>query len=197
MKITTDRSGRLLLEEGLPALRWSLVAGAAGLSVHWGGALSTGIAETERLFLEGVAVGFVFLCGFLVQDSRYQFDPVRKVLSWESRRLIGTKQGRMPFDGIRHVAVLKLSQREGSAVSTYYQVVLVTDALQLRLGSRDLDETEALLLAGSVHKVLGIDEPPRIAAPAEVVEAGVKIDAIKARRTETGETLEEASKDLQ
>ncbi len=195
MKITTGPDGSLLLEEGLPVLRWSLLAGAAGLSAHWGDALSTGTAETAKLLLEGAAVGFLLLCGLLVQDSRFQFDTARKILSWESRRLIGTKQGQIPFSDIRKVAVLKLSQRDGTAVSIYYQVILVTDALQLRLGSRDLDETEALRLAEPVHKVLGIIEPPSIAIPAEMAEAGTKIDAIKARRMATGETLDEVSKD--
>src|SRR5215813_3614212 len=145
MKVKSAADGSIAIEDRFVFLRAGLLISAA---------LFTGLAAIQLLpgLATARAAGISFLlalgCGALaaaLEDSAFEFDAVAREVRWMKRRLIGVRQGTIPFADVDDVLLEVRSSLSDSGQSRTddCRVFLVSRAASLCLGSSNLDISRA------------------------------------------------------
>jgi hypothetical protein len=190
MKITRQDSSALVVVD----FPWilGLVAFPSALALLY----ATVSAAVRR-----AGIGQVLICGasglfvtliaaLLVKRCVFDFDLVRREVTWRRRGIFGLRTGTVPFDRIRGAVVQSMNSGNG----TTYRIALITrdgDVPLTQAYSTGAQRPQRV--CETINRVLNFD--PQIAMEDEILalaQSGKKIDAIRLARERYGYDLAKA-----
>jgi hypothetical protein len=124
MRVRTDNGGRLVVTH----FEWSWLVVAVAIEVVALGLLlrQRPVAARPGGPIAVACFGLVFLAS--IDSSRFEFDPSRRVVTWERRAMLGRKGGSIAFDDITSIALGSIATVGANASSNARRLTLHTRA---------------------------------------------------------------------
>jgi hypothetical protein len=168
-----------------------------------GAAILAGVVLQEprsypRIFLGVFGALLPLGIAALLDQTRFDFDGMKRRVFWRRKNLFRTRTGEMGFDEITEIRLASLSdpERRKGKNQTCYRVVLATAAGELPLSNVwTANLRKETQIAEAICALLGKGSPVTVESSVdELVAAGQKLDAVRLARERFGLNLTQAKK---
>jgi hypothetical protein len=193
MKITRQDNSALVIVD-FPWLM-GLILFPGGLALLYAAVSAAvrhrGIGQT--LGFAGGGLLALLLGAVLVKRAVFEFDLVRRELTWRRSGIFGQRSGAVPFDRIRRAVVQSMSSSDG----TTYRVALLTEDGDLPVtDAYSSGERNKKRISETINRALNLEQAdPQEAMDDQILDlarSGKKIEAIRLTRERYGYSLAKA-----